>query len=206
LRPLVDGILFARSNVGHRGEQHTGRTSRQPQSKGGDSLDDLDGSVPVRPWHEMRRAGLFFVLAALATGCATSSVPEPLGPIAQPELTIGDAILHVEVASTPDARARGLMGRTELPSDLGMAFVFEGPTTGRFWMKDTLIPLSIAFWGARNRVVAILNMPPCRADPCPTYGPQRPYVGAVEADLGYFEDHGVEVGDRVQLTQPNTTQ
>ena len=96
------------------------------------------------------------------------------------------------------------MGRIHLPSDQGMAFVFDGPTTSQFWMKDTLIPLSIAFWDAGNRVVAILDMPPCRADPCPTYGPQRSYVGAVEAKLGYFDDHGVDVGDRVRLTQPTT--
>jgi hypothetical protein len=48
LGPLVDGILFARSNVGHRGERHTGRTSRHPRSKGGDSLDHPDCSVAVR--------------------------------------------------------------------------------------------------------------------------------------------------------------
>jgi uncharacterized membrane protein (UPF0127 family) len=149
----------------------------------------------------MHRAAFSFVLAVLVTGCAT---PSPPGPIARPELTIGDSVLRVEVASTPDARARGLMGRTELASDQGMAFVFNGPTTSRFWMKDTLIPLSIAFWDAGNRVVAILDMPPCRADPCPTYGPHRPYVGAVEAELGYFDDHGVEVGDHVRLTQPTT--
>ncbi len=142
------------------------------------------------------------MLAILASGCATSSPP---GPIARPELSIGDSVLHVEMASTPDARARGLMGRTELPSDQGMAFVFDRPTTSQFWMKDTLIPLSIAFWDGRNRVVAILNMPPCRADPCPTYGPHRPYVGAVEAKLGYIDDHGVEVGDHVRLTRPTTT-
>lgn len=93
------------------------------------------------------------------------------------------------------------MGRTALPSDQGMVFVFDRPTTDRFWMKDTLIPLSIAFWDERNRVVAILDMQPCRADPCPTYGPDQPYVGAVEANLGYFADHGIEVGDQVELTQ-----
>ncbi len=151
----------------------------------------------------MHRAALSFMLAILASGCATSSPP---GAIARPELSIGDAVLHVEMASTPDARARGLMGRTELPSDQGMAFVFDRPTTSQFWMEDTLIPLSIAFWDGRNRVVAILNMPPCRADPCPTYGPHRPYVGAVEAKLGYFDDHGVEVGDHVRLMQPDTAQ
>lgn len=93
------------------------------------------------------------------------------------------------------------MGRTALPSDQGMVFVFGRPTTDRFWMKDTLIPLSIAFWDERNRVVAILDMPPCRADPCPTYGPDQPYDGAVEVNLGYFADHGIEVGDHVELTQ-----
>jgi uncharacterized membrane protein (UPF0127 family) len=147
----------------------------------------------------MRRATLLFVLAALAMGCARSAPSDPDRPPS--ELTIGTSTLQVEVAATPGARARGLMGRTELPSDQGMAFVFGQPTTGRFWMKDTLIPLSIAFWDERNRVVAILDMQPCRADPCPTYGPDQPYVGAVEVNLGYFEGHGIEVGDLVELTQ-----
>jgi uncharacterized membrane protein (UPF0127 family) len=148
----------------------------------------------------MRRAMLFLLLAALVVGCARSQSTDP--PDRPPsELTIGTSTLQVEVAATPEARARGLMGRTELPADQGMAFVFGQPTTGRFWMKDTLIPLSIAFWDERNRVVAILDMQPCRADPCPTYGPDQPYVGAVEVNLGYFEGHGIEVGDHVELTQ-----
>jgi uncharacterized membrane protein (UPF0127 family) len=147
----------------------------------------------------MRRATLLFVLTTLAMGCARSASSDPDRPPS--ELTIGTSTLQVEVAATPEARARGLMGRTELPADQGMAFVFGQPTTGRFWMKDTLIPLSIAFWDERDRVVAILDMQPCRADPCPTYGPERPYVGAVEVNLGYFEDHGIEVGDHVELTQ-----
>jgi uncharacterized membrane protein (UPF0127 family) len=148
----------------------------------------------------MRRATLLFMIAGLAVGCGRlASTDAPDRPSS--ELTIGTAALHVDVAATPEARARGLMGRTELPSDQGMAFVFSQPTTERFWMKDTLIPLSIAFWDERNRVVAILDMQPCRADPCPTYGPDRPYLGAVEVNLGYFDHHGVQVGDHVELTQ-----
>jgi uncharacterized protein len=148
----------------------------------------------------MRRATLFFVISALAVGCARSGSSDA-SDRPPSELTIGTAALHVEVAATPEARTRGLMGRSELPADQGMAFVFGQPTTGRFWMKGTLIPLSIAFWDERDRVVAILDMQPCRADPCPTYGPDRPYVGAVEVNLGYFEDHGIKVGDPVELTQ-----
>jgi len=150
----------------------------------------------------MRRAIAcsLFLFVALAAGCSGSaSTDQPDRSLA--ELTIGTAELHVEVAATPQARARGLMGRTQLPPGHGMAFVFDQATTDRFWMKDTLIPLSIAFWDGDNRVMAILDMQPCPADPCPTYGPDRPYVGAVEVNLGYFDDHGIQVGDHVELTQ-----
>lgn len=93
------------------------------------------------------------------------------------------------------------MGRERLPSDAGMVFLFPQPTTDRFWMKDTTIPLSIAFWDERRRVVAILDMDPCSAGPCPTYGPYVPYDGAVEANQGYFADHGIELGNRVNLVR-----
>jgi hypothetical protein len=66
-------------------------------------------------------------------------------------------------------------------------------------MKDTLIPLSIAFWDERDRIVAILDLDPCREDPCPVYSPGASYVGAVEANQGYFDRHGVETGDVVRL-------
>lgn len=91
------------------------------------------------------------------------------------------------------------MGRVRLPADQGMVFLFPRPTTDRFWMKDTKIPLSIAFWDEHHRVVEILDMDPCAADPCPTFGPSVPYDGAVEANQGYFAEHGVEPGDRVEL-------
>ena len=66
-------------------------------------------------------------------------------------------------------------------------------------MKDTQIPLSIAFWRAGGRIVSIMDMPPCRVDPCPSFRPATPYVGALEVHRGFFERHGVEVGDRVEL-------
>ena len=66
-------------------------------------------------------------------------------------------------------------------------------------MKNTLIPLSIAFWDRNGVIAAIMDMQPCRAEPCPRYRPGIMYVGAVEVNQGFFEDHGVEVGDRVEL-------
>ena len=66
-------------------------------------------------------------------------------------------------------------------------------------MKDTLIPLSIAFVDEAGRVIDVLDMQPCESDPCPTYGVDEPYVLAVEANLGWFDDHGVGAGDRAEL-------
>jgi uncharacterized protein len=107
--------------------------------------------------------------------------------------------LHMEIAETEAARQRGLMGRTSLAADAGMAFLFRSPVQVGFYMKDTLIPLSIAFWDQARQIVAILEMAPCRRDPCPDYYAGQPFVGAVEANRGFFTQHGIEVGDRVEL-------
>jgi uncharacterized membrane protein (UPF0127 family) len=107
--------------------------------------------------------------------------------------------LHVEVADTDRERARGLMVVAELPPDEGMAFVWPEPVETTFWMKDTLIPLSIAFVGADDRIVTIAEMTPCPADPCPSYGADGPFVMAVEANRGFYADAGIGVGDRAIL-------
>jgi uncharacterized membrane protein (UPF0127 family) len=111
----------------------------------------------------------------------------------------GEVSLHVEIASTGKARGTGLMNRPHLEPDAGMVFLFDGPRSGGFWMKDTLIPLSIAFWDGRGRIVAMLDMEPCREVSCPSYYPDVTYEGAVEVNQGWFEAHEVELGDPVEL-------
>jgi uncharacterized membrane protein (UPF0127 family) len=91
------------------------------------------------------------------------------------------------------------MDRESLPADAGMAFVWDRPVDVDFWMKDTLIPLQIAFWDESGRVVGLFEMEPCTADPCATYGPDDRVVGAAEANAGWFTEHGVRVGDTVEL-------
>jgi len=66
-------------------------------------------------------------------------------------------------------------------------------------MKDTLIPLSVAFWDEDGWIVGIQDMEPCTEDPCPTYGSPEPYVGALEVNEGFFAEHGVTTGDRIEL-------
>jgi uncharacterized membrane protein (UPF0127 family) len=80
-----------------------------------------------------------------------------------------------------------------------MAFLQAWPVQQPFWMKDTLIPLSVAFWDQDGRIRAILDMEPCPAEPCPLYDPGVSWIGAVEVNQGFFEERGVEIGDRVRL-------
>jgi hypothetical protein len=111
--------------------------------------------------------------------------------------------LAVELADTPEERETGLMNRERLAPYDGMVFTWVEPVRASFWMKDTLIPLSIAFWDEGGLILSILDMDPCRADPCPTYDPGVEFVGAVEVRQGLFGTRGVEVGDRVELVVPS---
>ena len=111
------------------------------------------------------------------------------------------ATYRVELAVTPEDQAKGLMNRQSMPRDEGMAFLFSTPVRGSFYMKDTLIPLDIAFWDQGGRIISIMTMTPCQADPCPTYTPDGDYVGALEVNAGVFEEKGVRVGDQVVLKE-----
>ena len=94
-------------------------------------------------------------------------------------LELDGVAFHPELALTSASRIRGLMNRRKVPVD-GMLFVFRRDTTGGFWMKDTLVPLTIVFFDARGSRVRRLSMTPCRRDPCPIYSPRRRYRFALE--------------------------
>jgi uncharacterized membrane protein (UPF0127 family) len=153
----------------------------------------------IRARHRPRPALLAALLVLAACGEADTRSGPPRGTTLVIEARGGDVEVDVEIADTPRTRAKGLMGRTELPSDAGMVFLEDEPMAVGFWMKDTLIPLSIAFWGPERRILAILDMQPCREDPCPTYDPGVAWIGALEVNQGFFEEHGVDVGDAVHL-------
>ena len=144
------------------------------------------------------------IAMVLAVACATPGVHgTPACDVSPSQIRFGAVgpELHVQLATDEASRATGLMGVNSLPADEGMAFTWDGPTDGTFWMKDTLIPLSIAFVGADGKIVTIAEMTPCQTDPCPTYAAEASYTMAVEANAGWFADHGIEVGDRVTLRQ-----
>jgi uncharacterized protein len=111
----------------------------------------------------------------------------------------GPVQVEVSIAETRETKARGLMGVEEMDPDTGMVFLQDEPARISFWMKDTLIPLSIAFWGPDQRIATILDMEPCRTSTCPTYDPEIEWVGALEVNQGFFAEHGIEEGAPVRL-------
>ena len=98
-------------------------------------------------------------------------------------LTLDGVVVRPEVALTPGARSLGLMNRTKAPRD-GMLFVFKYPTSSGFWMKNTLVPLTIVFFDLQGKRVRRLTMEPCREDPCRIYDPGRVYRFALELPGG----------------------
>ena len=110
--------------------------------------------------------------------------------------------IDVWVADDETERGHGLMYRKWMPEDRGMVFLFEEPGQGGFFMLNTLIPLSIAFFDGDGVIVDILDMEPCPDSPCPTYTPDAPYSGALEVNQGAFGTWGISEGDTITVNQP----
>ena len=127
-----------------------------------------------------------------ASGEAAGTVDYRLEPADGDPVTV-----RLEVAADPASRARGLMEREQVPPGTGMVFLYPADVAEAFWMKNTLVPLSIAFVAADGRVVSVAEMTPCKADPCPSYAPAGPYRYAVELAAGSFPAAGVGPGDSV---------
>ena len=141
--------------------------------------------------------------AVLVAGAAAAFLDAPSRAPGLPQGTAlidtgaGEVLVHVEIASSGPQRERGLMHRTSLPPDAGMVFRFPETTSGGFWMKDTLVPLDIAFYDASGTILRIMQMKPCAADPCPVYTPGVRYRGALEVNAGSLRRWGVAAGDRI---------
>ena len=151
------------------------------------------------------------LLPALALLAAVACGGDDASPLASPTGTVsagprpvtvtfeGAPPLAVEVARSSPERARGLMYRTSVPDGTGMIFLFPQRVNVGFWMKNTLVPLSIAYVNG-DRVVSTAEMTPCRADPCRSYEPAGEYTAAVEAPAGFFPSHRVGPGTRMTVS------
>ncbi len=113
-------------------------------------------------------------------------------------LYIGKSEIQVEIAKTPEERSHGLMERKHLGKDEGMLFIFETEDYHGFWMKNTLIPLSIAFIEKSGRIASITDMKPLTLD---SHVPPKPILYALEMNKGWFSSHGVKVGDTIRFSK-----
>lgn len=110
------------------------------------------------------------------------------------ELTAGMHRIEAEVASSNPERATGLMNRPSMPIHRGMLFVFPEAGVQCFWMKNTLIPLSIAFLDDAGHIVQIADMQPQSLD---NHCSVKPVRFALEMNAGWFKRRGLEAGGRI---------
>lgn len=140
------------------------------------------------------------IAAAFVVACASDDEATSTPTVIGEALTILTADgttqrLQAEIAESPELRAQGLMGRTELAPDSGMLFIIEPPGRG-FWMKGTVLPLTVAFIADCGEIVDFADLEPLSEEVKNT---ERHYVFALEMERGWFAANGVAVDDVIQL-------
>ena len=119
---------------------------------------------------------------------------------ANPQVEINGHRFDVEIAADPAARARGLMYREHLMPGHGMLFVFPDSEPRAFWMKNTKISLDMLFFDAERKLVSVQReVPPCEADPCPTYPSDGPARFVLELNGGASDSLELESGDELRI-------
>ena len=146
-------------------------------------------------WSKARILLLALFLTVGWAGCQQkNSDSSPFG-LRVIQLRIGNSSLFAEVADNPQTSANGLMFRDSLPDDHGMLFVFEKPKTASFWMKNTKIPLSIAYIDSGGRILQIESMKP--HDETPVASTSNEVAFALEVNEGWFTRNAVSVGAKI---------
>lgn len=111
-------------------------------------------------------------------------------------LRVGGIEIQVEIADDADERQRGLMYRESLAEDQGMLFVYPEQRILGFWMRNTLIPLDIAYIDREGRIVDIQQMEPQTTE---THDSAAPAMYALEMNQGWFEANGIRIGDLIEF-------
>ena len=119
------------------------------------------------------------LVAGIVIAVALASIAALSSAAATAQLKLDGVPFRPELALTSGQHQRGLMFRKKAPVD-GMLFVFSQATSGGFWMKNTLVPLTIVYFDTAGRRVRRMSMTPCRKDPCRIYDPGRQYRYALE--------------------------
>jgi len=136
----------------------------------------------------MKLAPLALAFVAVAVLAQQPSLPRV-------QLGAGMYLIQAEVADRDDTRATGLMHRTSLPDNGGMLFVFDAAEIHCMWMKNTLLPLSVAFLDGSGDIINIADMQPLSED---THCAARPARYALEMKQGWFAERGIRAGMKLR--------
>ena len=134
---------------------------------------------------------LIFILVA----CSESLQPKPFSTIF--ELPIGSKKLFAEIAITDTQKACGLMFRTSLAPNGAMVFVYDAPQKASFWMKNTEIPLDIAFLNKDGEITEIKKLYPNNLNP--VISASKNILFCIETNQDWFANNGVSVGDKLNM-------
>jgi hypothetical protein len=153
----------------------------------------------IHNFYLIRSSGIWIALPLILIFISAKTLACPFAlPVAT--ISIKGHTLAAELATMPEARICGLSHRVKLPENHGMLFIY--PTIGlrTFWMKDTHIPLSIAFLDDSGLILSIHHMAPMQTDE--RYRSLQPVRYALEVKQGWFAEHGISVGDMVEMKLP----
>ena len=140
------------------------------------------------------RLTLLIICAGLVCGCDQGNSNNAFG-LRQATLNFGPSRLQVEVADTPDSESTGLMFRDSLPTDHGMLFVFGESREASFWMRNTKIPLSLAYLDADGVIKELHDLKPF--DETSVRSATADIAYGLEVNQGWFKQHNIEPGMRV---------
>ncbi len=112
--------------------------------------------------------------------------------------------IQLEVAQTSEQQAIGLMYRESLAADRGMLFPFAQERLASFWMKNVSISLDMIFLNSNQIVSIAADVPPCKAEPCPIYGPDALVNKVIELRGGRAKELGIKAGDKITIRQSDS--
>ena len=131
------------------------------------------------------------------------AAPAPQKNLPKATLSLGSESLIAQIAADDASRERGLMSRTNLAENEAMLFVFPAPRPVAFWMKNTTVPLSVAYISPSGRIFEIHDLKPLDETPVPSASDAVSY--ALEMPKGWFERHGIPAGDRIRGLPASTS-
>ena len=169
-------------------------------------------------YHTPTVSSSVLVLGLLISGCSapvasvsppknipqTSAFPLQLAKVGQmlpvsAQVQVGDQLIQLEVARTVEQQSMGLMYRPALDANHGMLFAFSPPRPVSFWMKNVVIDLDMVFLRNGQVISVSSNVPPCKAEPCPFYGPKDTVDQVIELRGGRAVELGIKPGDRLPV-------